>query len=83
MTKGLISETVKRHHDLCFYHLFTVLETQLERTPFGQNTHYLQTCQEKWLATCKVQGCSTPLMSQANTIRKRELRHHAIHFYAF
>lgn len=48
MTREVVSEIVKHHREICFQHLSAVLETQ--QTPFTQNTHYLQTCQDKWLA---------------------------------
>ncbi|THH14151.1 hypothetical protein EW146_g6152 [Bondarzewia mesenterica] len=45
--RACITDLVKKHYDACQAFISAALE--IERTPFTQNTHYLQTCKEKWL----------------------------------
>ncbi|TFY54871.1 hypothetical protein EVG20_g9535 [Dentipellis fragilis] len=49
--KFIIEELVKKHSSDCRAFLDAALE--VGRTPYTQNTHYLQSCEEKWLAKYK------------------------------
>jgi hypothetical protein len=49
--RNFITELVQDHHNQCLAALKTILE--MEKTPFTQNTHYLETCTEKWLSKYK------------------------------
>lgn len=40
-----------KHYNLCLAFLETILE--MEKTPFTQNTHYLESCTEKWFSKYK------------------------------
>ncbi|KDQ60443.1 hypothetical protein JAAARDRAFT_125646, partial [Jaapia argillacea MUCL 33604] len=48
---GLVSELVDHHYAGCLKQLQVLLK--LERSPFTQNTHYYDTCREKWLSKYK------------------------------
>jgi len=49
--RTFIAELVEKHHALCLGLVETVL--QMEIVPFTQNTHYLETCTQKWLSKYK------------------------------
>ncbi|KAK1234389.1 hypothetical protein PQX77_002427 [Marasmius sp. AFHP31] len=49
--RNLIRELLETHSDRCLMFVNATLEC--EQTPYTQNTHYLQTCTEKWLGKYK------------------------------
>ncbi|KAH7928503.1 hypothetical protein BV22DRAFT_199383 [Leucogyrophana mollusca] len=62
----LIPELVSLHYDRCIVRIQEQLE--MERTPFTQNTHYLETCTEKWMKKYKEERAGkivAPLESSA------------------
>jgi hypothetical protein len=49
--RSFIFELTQEHERLCLEFLQAILEAEL--TPFTQNTHYLQSGTDKWLAKYK------------------------------
>ncbi|KAL0571650.1 hypothetical protein V5O48_010308 [Marasmius crinis-equi] len=67
--RNFVSELFDLHANSCLMFLEAVLE--MEQTPATQNTHYLQTSKEKWLAKYKSArlNTATPSRSSAESSR--------------
>ncbi|KAI0066060.1 P-loop containing nucleoside triphosphate hydrolase protein [Artomyces pyxidatus] len=48
MIRACINDLIKKHADTC--ESFIKASLEVEHAPFTQNTHYLQSCKEKWLS---------------------------------
>lgn len=51
LSSEALYELVEMHYRRCSEHVSAILEVEL--TPYTQNTHYLESCKDKWLARYK------------------------------